>query len=50
MDAVDDQKHVFKYSVIEGGLIGKKMKSTSFELKFEAAAGGRERVQVEWRI
>ncbi|RWR75045.1 major pollen allergen Bet v 1-F/I [Cinnamomum micranthum f. kanehirae] len=38
VDAVDDQKHIFKYSVIEGGLIGKKVKSTSFELKFDAAA------------
>ena len=39
VDAIDDQKHVFKYSVIEGGLIGKKVKSTSFELKFEPATG-----------
>lgn len=35
-----DQKRVFKYSVIEGGLIGKKVKSTSFELKFEPATDG----------
>ncbi|RWR93474.1 major pollen allergen Aln g 1-like protein [Cinnamomum micranthum f. kanehirae] len=27
---------VFKYSAIEGSLIGKNLKSTSFELKFEA--------------
>ncbi|KAJ8648952.1 hypothetical protein MRB53_001975 [Persea americana] len=40
VDAIDDQKHVFKYSVIEGGLIGKKVKSTSFELKFETATDG----------
>ena len=40
VDATDDQKHIFKYSVIEGGLIGKKVKSTSFELKFEPATGG----------
>ncbi|KAJ8646741.1 hypothetical protein MRB53_008489 [Persea americana] len=37
---VDDQKHIFKYSVIKGGLIGKKVKSTSFELKFDAATDG----------
>ncbi|RWR76674.1 major pollen allergen Bet v 1-F/I [Cinnamomum micranthum f. kanehirae] len=40
VDAIDDQKRVFNYSVIEGGLIGKKVKSTSFELKFEPAADG----------
>ncbi|KAJ8646744.1 hypothetical protein MRB53_008492 [Persea americana] len=40
VDAVDDQKHIFKYSVIEGGLIGKKVKSTSFELKFNEATDG----------
>ena len=40
IDAIDDQNHVFKYSVIEGGLIGKKEKSTCFELKFEAGADG----------
>lgn len=40
MDAIDDQQRVFKYSVIEGGLIGKKVKSTSFELKFEPATDG----------
>lgn len=31
---------MFRYSVIEGGLIGKKVKSTSFELKFEARTDG----------
>ncbi|RWR80989.1 major pollen allergen Bet v 1-F/I [Cinnamomum micranthum f. kanehirae] len=40
VDAVDDENRMFKYSVIEGGLIGKKVKSTSFELKFEARADG----------
>ncbi|KAG9455275.1 hypothetical protein H6P81_008179 [Aristolochia fimbriata] len=36
VDAIDDEKYLFRYSIIEGGLIGKKVKSTSFELKFEA--------------
>ncbi|KAJ8650466.1 hypothetical protein MRB53_003489 [Persea americana] len=40
IDAVDEENRMFKYSVIEGGLIGKKVKSTSFELKFEARADG----------
>ncbi|RWR79583.1 major pollen allergen Bet v 1-F/I [Cinnamomum micranthum f. kanehirae] len=31
---------MINYSVIEGGLIGKKVKSTSFELKFEPATDG----------
>ncbi|RWR90173.1 major pollen allergen Bet v 1-F/I [Cinnamomum micranthum f. kanehirae] len=40
VDAIDEENRVFKYSVIEGGLIGKKVKSTSFELKFEARKDG----------
>ncbi|KAJ8627932.1 hypothetical protein MRB53_021239 [Persea americana] len=40
VEAIDDEKRVFKYSVIEGGLIGKKVKSTSFELRFEDGADG----------
>ena len=40
VEAIDDEKRVFKYSVIEGGLIGKKVKSTLFELRFEDGADG----------
>ncbi|RWR88260.1 major pollen allergen Bet v 1-F/I [Cinnamomum micranthum f. kanehirae] len=40
VEAIDDEKRVFRYSVIEGGLIGKKVKSTLFELKFEDGADG----------
>ncbi|KAJ8633819.1 hypothetical protein MRB53_027155 [Persea americana] len=40
IDTINEENRVFKYSAIEGGLMGKKVKSTSFELKFEAGANG----------
>ncbi|ERN03205.1 major pollen allergen Bet v 1-F/I [Amborella trichopoda] len=38
--ALDDEKFFLKYSLIEGGLIGKKFKSVSIEFKFEEGANG----------
>ncbi|XP_068636287.1 major strawberry allergen Fra a 1.08-like [Aristolochia californica] len=40
VDTIDDENFVFLYSIIEGGLIGKKVKSTWFELKFEGNPDG----------
>ncbi|MQL89343.1 hypothetical protein Taro_021912 [Colocasia esculenta] len=40
VDVLDAENHVFKYSVVEGGLLGSRLKSYSYELKFEAAADG----------
>ncbi|XP_058075718.1 major strawberry allergen Fra a 1-3-like [Magnolia sinica] len=40
IDAIDDDKCVFKYSVIEGGHLGKKVKSTTFTLEFKGVEGG----------
>ncbi|XP_058075709.1 pathogenesis-related protein STH-2-like [Magnolia sinica] len=40
IDAIDDDKRVFKYSVIEGGLLGKKVKSTTFTLEFKGGIEG----------
>ncbi|XP_008795808.2 major pollen allergen Aln g 1-like [Phoenix dactylifera] len=40
VDVLDNEKHVFKYSVVEGGLLGVRLKSYSFDHKFEAASDG----------
>ena len=41
VDVIDDEKHVFKYTVIEGGLIGlKRLKSYSFEIHVEPTSDG----------
>ncbi|XP_058099990.1 pathogenesis-related protein 1-like [Magnolia sinica] len=40
VDEIDEEKTVCKYSVIEGGLIGKKVKSSTFKLQFEDGANG----------
>lgn len=41
VDVIDDEKHVFKYTVIEGGLIGlKRLKSYSFEIHVEPTSHG----------
>uniref|UniRef100_A0A1D1YFB3 Major allergen Pru ar 1 n=1 Tax=Anthurium amnicola TaxID=1678845 RepID=A0A1D1YFB3_9ARAE len=40
VDVLDDHNYVFKYTVIEGGLLGTRFKSYSYELKLEAAGGG----------
>ncbi|XP_020589385.1 major pollen allergen Bet v 1-M/N-like [Phalaenopsis equestris] len=34
-EVLDSENHIVKHSVIEGGLIGLRLKSYSFELKFE---------------
>ncbi|RWR76477.1 pathogenesis-related protein 1-like protein [Cinnamomum micranthum f. kanehirae] len=40
VDIMDDEKHVFKYTVIEGGEIGNKLKSYSSEIQFQATSSG----------
>ncbi|XP_073113074.1 major pollen allergen Aln g 1 [Elaeis guineensis] len=40
VDVLDNEKHVFKYSVVEGGLLGIRLKSYSFDHKFETASDG----------
>ncbi|XP_058078791.1 pathogenesis-related protein 1-like [Magnolia sinica] len=40
IDEIDNDKHLFKYSVIEGGLLGKKVKSTTFTLEFKGGIEG----------
>ncbi|RWR76479.1 major pollen allergen Aln g 1-like protein [Cinnamomum micranthum f. kanehirae] len=40
VDIMDDEKHVFKYTVIEGGEIGRKLKSNSSEIQFQATSSG----------
>ncbi|XP_077242775.1 class-10 pathogenesis-related protein 1-like [Tasmannia lanceolata] len=50
IDAVDDAKYVFKYTVIDGGLVGVNVKWYSFEMKFEATAdgGSLSKIKVEY--
>ncbi|RWR76481.1 pathogenesis-related protein 1-like protein [Cinnamomum micranthum f. kanehirae] len=40
VDIMDDEKHVFKYTVFEGGVIGNKLKSYSSEIQFQATSSG----------
>lgn len=40
VDIVDDEKHLFKYTVIEGGVIGTKLKSHSFEIDLAPTING----------
>ncbi|RWR76478.1 pathogenesis-related protein 1-like protein [Cinnamomum micranthum f. kanehirae] len=40
VDIMDDEKHVFKCTVIEGGEIGRKLKSYSIEVQFQATSSG----------
>ncbi|XP_020585865.1 major allergen Pru ar 1-like [Phalaenopsis equestris] len=40
-DALDDENHIIKQTVVEGGLIGSRLKSYSFELKLEAGSNGK---------
>ncbi|XP_058111818.1 pathogenesis-related protein STH-2-like [Magnolia sinica] len=40
IDEIDDNNRLFKYSVIEGGLLGKKVKSTTFILEFKDGIDG----------
>ncbi|EHA8592421.1 pathogenesis-related protein 1 [Cocos nucifera] len=37
---VDHANHLMKYAVIEGGFIGKRLKSQTFEVKYEASGSG----------
>ncbi|XP_058077924.1 major strawberry allergen Fra a 1-2-like [Magnolia sinica] len=50
INVVDDEKHVFKYTVIEGGFIGLKLKSYSFETCLEPAGdnGSISKLTVEY--
>ncbi|XP_068660678.1 major strawberry allergen Fra a 1.08-like [Aristolochia californica] len=40
VDVMDDEKYLFRYSVIEGGLLGVKVNSMKFELTFVATPPG----------
>ncbi|KAJ0979906.1 hypothetical protein J5N97_015380 [Dioscorea zingiberensis] len=40
VEVMDHEKHVYKYSVVEGGLLGLRLKSYSFEIKFEGCSDG----------
>ncbi|MQM03543.1 hypothetical protein Taro_036322 [Colocasia esculenta] len=46
LDEIDSDNHVFKYTVIDGGLLGSTLKSYSYELKLEEAAGGGSKGKV----
>ncbi|XP_068660672.1 pathogenesis-related protein STH-21-like [Aristolochia californica] len=45
--AVDNENYVFKFSVVEGGGIGTKLKSCSFEIKLEATSEGGTKTTVK---
>lgn len=47
---LDNENHIFKYSVIDGGLIGTRLKSYSFEVKIVPEADGKSfgKVAVEY--
>lgn len=38
VDIMDNEKHLFKYTVIEGGPIDSKLKSYSIEIQFQATS------------
>ncbi|KAG9459539.1 hypothetical protein H6P81_004047 [Aristolochia fimbriata] len=40
IDVLDHENKVYKYTIVEGGQIGKKLKSTSFEVKMEPTSEG----------
>ncbi|KAK1294685.1 Major pollen allergen Bet v 1-M/N [Acorus calamus] len=47
VDIYDPANHLFKHSVVEGGLLGTKLKSLVFEIKVEAAGEGGCLVKVK---
>eukprot|EP01018_Ginkgo_biloba_P028141 Gb_32990 [translate_table: standard] len=40
VDELDEEKFVYKYTALEGGLIGSKVSTATFEIKFESTADG----------
>ncbi|KAG9459534.1 hypothetical protein H6P81_004042 [Aristolochia fimbriata] len=46
VETADDVNHVFKFSVVEGGDIGTKLKSCSFEIKMEPTSEGGTKTTV----
>ncbi|KAK8946441.1 hypothetical protein KSP39_PZI006832 [Platanthera zijinensis] len=40
VEVMDHEKFIVKQAVIEGGLIGKRLKSYSYEMKFEVGSNG----------
>ncbi|KAB1213919.1 Major pollen allergen Bet v 1-D/H [Morella rubra] len=40
IELIDHEKHIFKYSVMEGGLVGVKLKSFAAEITFNSTAEG----------
>ncbi|GLJ10569.1 hypothetical protein SUGI_0130900 [Cryptomeria japonica] len=41
VEEVDKEKLVYRYSHVEGGLLGKKVASTTYEYKYTPKVGGR---------
>ncbi|KAL5996263.1 hypothetical protein ACLOJK_026337 [Asimina triloba] len=46
IDVIDGENYVFKYTIIEGGLIGVKLKSYSFETRFTPTGNGGTKSKV----
>ncbi|XP_038974110.1 pathogenesis-related protein 1-like [Phoenix dactylifera] len=40
LEVVDHESHLVKYAVIEGGLIGQRLKSQMFEVRYEVSGNG----------
>ncbi|XP_008807369.1 pathogenesis-related protein 1-like [Phoenix dactylifera] len=40
LEVVDHESHLLKYGVIEGGLIGQRLKSLKFEVRYEVSGNG----------
>ncbi|XP_068663067.1 major strawberry allergen Fra a 1.07-like [Aristolochia californica] len=47
VEAVDNENYVFRFSVVEGGSIGTKLKSSTIEIKMEATSGGGTKTTVK---
>ncbi|XP_072975541.1 major strawberry allergen Fra a 1-2-like [Typha angustifolia] len=46
VEVLDNEKHIFKYSIVEGGLIGLRLKSYSVETTLESGGDGSSVVKV----
>lgn len=49
-EVLDNENHIIKQTIIEGGLISLRLKSYSFEMKFEVGSNGEtlEKITVEY--
>ncbi|XP_038718961.1 major pollen allergen Bet v 1-A-like [Tripterygium wilfordii] len=54
VDVMDHEKHIFKHSIIEGGLIGDKMKSYAAEVSFKSSTsdegGSLANLKIEYEL